>query len=105
MAPTLQGFVPSVVGQVVVFVLLKEVGSVHLVAALHQTLKEEKRTVWKCHRLPRWGLLRKRVTEKDTVHLRENRETQSFKTKWSQFLDRIVWATGLGELSKWNVQN
>lgn len=37
-APTLQSFVSGVIGQVVVLVLLKEVGSVHLIAALHDTL-------------------------------------------------------------------
>lgn len=37
-ASTLQRFVPSVIGQVVVFVLLEQVAGVHLVAVLHQTL-------------------------------------------------------------------
>ena len=38
---TLQGLVPSVVGQVIVLVLLKQVTGVHLVAVLHQTLQGE----------------------------------------------------------------
>lgn len=37
-ASTLQRFVPGVVRQVVVFVLLEQVAGVHLVAVLHQTL-------------------------------------------------------------------
>ena len=43
MASTLQGFVSSVVGKVIVFVLLEEVTGVHLVAVLHQTLLRERR--------------------------------------------------------------
>lgn len=39
MASTLQRFVSGVVGKVVVFVLLEQVAGVHLVAVLHQTLR------------------------------------------------------------------
>lgn len=39
MTSTLQRFVPGVVGQVVLLVLLEQVAGVHLVAALHQTLR------------------------------------------------------------------
>lgn len=38
-ASTLQRFVSGVVGKVVVFVLLEQVAGVHLVAVLHQTLR------------------------------------------------------------------
>lgn len=41
MASTLQRLVSGVVGQVVMLVLLEQVAGVHLVAVLHQTLREE----------------------------------------------------------------
>lgn len=44
MASTLQRLVSGVVGQVVMLVLLEQVAGVHLVAVLHQTLREETRT-------------------------------------------------------------
>lgn len=42
MAPALQGLVSGVIGQVIVLILLKEVGSMHLVAALHQSLQKQR---------------------------------------------------------------
>lgn len=42
MPSTLQSLVSRVVRQVVVLVLLKEVGSMHLIATLHQSLIETK---------------------------------------------------------------
>lgn len=40
MPPTLQSLVSGVIRQVVVLILLKEVGSMHLIATLHQPLIE-----------------------------------------------------------------
>lgn len=42
MAPALQGLVSGVIGQVIVLILLKEVGSMHLVATLHQSLQKQR---------------------------------------------------------------
>lgn len=77
MASALQGLVSSVIGQVIVFILLKEVGGMHLVATLHQSLEEKKDlgnstdfigdsirfTLW-------WNLLRKE-TKKATLNILE----------------------------------
>lgn len=45
MPATLQSLVSCVIRQVVVLVLLKEVGSMHLIATLHQSLTERHKKV------------------------------------------------------------